>query len=139
MISESPARVDTATPPAVRAVTPSGSESPLARPWPTPPTLPHPVGRRVRTAIDFLRARPILVLLLMSPGLPEYLSGSSPLNAIVLNPGWFLLQLGLNLGLYGPGVLLIREASVRWRNGLVPVLLLGAAYGVLEEGIALST
>ncbi len=66
------------------------------------------VATRVRGAIDYLRARPILVLLLMSPGLPEYLSGSSPLNAIALNPAWFVLQLGLNLGLYGPGVLLIR-------------------------------
>src|SRR6202043_2426807 len=44
-----------------------------------------------------------------------------------------------NLGLYGPGVLLIREAKVRWHKGWTTVLLLGAAYGILEEGIALST
>lgn len=51
----------------------------------------------------------------------------------------FLFQLLANLGLYGPGVLLIREAKVRWKRGWGPVLLLGAAYGVLEEGVALST
>jgi hypothetical protein len=51
----------------------------------------------------------------------------------------FLFQLAANLGLYGPGVLLIREAKVRWNKGWATVLLLGAAYGILEEGVALST
>jgi hypothetical protein len=78
-------------------------------------------------------------LLLLSPGIPEYLSGSSPINAVVLNPAMFLFQLTANLGLYGPGVLLIREAKVRWNKGWATVLLLGAAYGILEEGVALST
>ncbi len=87
----------------------------------------------------FIRKYPILLLLLLSPGIPEYLTGSSPLNAVILNPPQFLLQIVLNLGLYGPGVILIREAAVRWRKGWASVLLLGAAYGILEEGIALST
>jgi hypothetical protein len=51
----------------------------------------------------------------------------------------FLFQLVANLGLYGPGVLLVREAKVRWGKGWGTVLLLGAAYGILEEGVALST
>ncbi len=51
----------------------------------------------------------------------------------------FVFQIVANLGLYGPGVLLIREAMVRWQKGWGSVLLLGAAYGILEEGIALST
>ena len=87
----------------------------------------------------FLRSHPVLSLLLLSPGIPEYLSSSSPLNAIVLNPPMFFFQLLANLGLYGPGVLLVREAKVRWKKGWGSVLLLGAAYGVLEEGVALST
>ena len=87
----------------------------------------------------FLRAHPAVLLVLLSPGIPEYLSGSSPVNAIVLNPGQFAFQIVANLGLYGPGVLLVREAKVRWNKGLASVLLLGAAYGILEEGIALST
>jgi hypothetical protein len=76
---------------------------------------------------------------LLSPGIPEYISSSSRFNAIVLNPALFVLQLLLNLGLYGPGVILIREATIRWKKGWATVLLLGAAYGILEEGIALST
>ena len=87
----------------------------------------------------FLGRHPALCLLLLSPGIPEYLTSSSPINAIVLNPPQFLLQLALNLGLYGPGVLLVREANVRWGKGPATVLLLGAAYGILEEGVALST
>lgn len=87
----------------------------------------------------FLRAHAVVCLLLLSPGIPEYLSGSSPVNALVLNPAQFAFQLVANLGMYGPGVLLVREAKIRWNKGLATVLLLGAAYGILEEGIALST
>jgi hypothetical protein len=87
----------------------------------------------------FLRKHPILCLLLLTPGIPEYLGGSSPISAIVLNPGQFIFQLVANLGLYGTGVLLIREAMVRWQKGWASVLLLGGAYGILEEGVALST
>jgi len=57
----------------------------------------------------------------------------------VTNPAQFVLQLVLNLGLYGPGVLLTREARVRWRKGWPTVILLGVAYAILEEGISLST
>jgi len=89
--------------------------------------------------LGFLGAHPVLCLLLLSPGIPEYVSGSSPFNAIILKPVMFAFQLLANLGLYGPGVLLIREARVRWSKGWGSVLLLGAAYGILEEGIALST
>ncbi len=89
--------------------------------------------------IRFLRSHPVVSLLFLSPGIPEYLSSSSAINAIVLNPAMFLFQLVANLGLYGPGVLLIYEAKVRWKKGWATVILLGAAYGILEEGVALST
>jgi hypothetical protein len=93
----------------------------------------------LRGILAFLQRHPVVCLLLLSPGIPEYLSGSSPTNAIVLNPFMFAFQILANLGLYGPGVLLVREAMVRWKKGWATVLLLGAAYGILEEGIALST
>ncbi|MDA4114782.1 MAG: hypothetical protein OK474_12130 [Thaumarchaeota archaeon] len=93
----------------------------------------------VQRLFSFLRAHPILCLLILTPGIPEYLSSSSPVYTIVLNPPQFVFQLAANLGLYGPGVLLIREAIIRWNKGWGSVLLLGAAYGILEEGIALST
>ena len=77
--------------------------------------------------------------MLLTPGIPEYLSSSSPIADIFLNPGTFALELVANLDLYGPGVLLVREAMIRWKKGWVTVLLLEAAYGILEEGVALST
>lgn len=87
----------------------------------------------------FIKSHPVVLLALFSPGIPEYLSSSSPLNSIILNPIFFPIQLALNLALYTPGVLLVREATIRWHKGLGSVLLLGAAYGILEEGVALST
>ncbi len=51
----------------------------------------------------------------------------------------FFLFLGANLGLYGSGVILIREAMIRWKKGWASVFLLGAAYGIVEEGIDLWT
>ncbi|MCI4364001.1 MAG: hypothetical protein L3K13_06865 [Thermoplasmata archaeon] len=96
----------------------------------------RPLGKR---ATDWLRARPVLCLFLLTPGIPEYLSGSSSLAGVVTAPGAFLLFLLLNAGLYTSGVLLVREATLRWGKGWPTVLLLGAAYGILEEGVALST
>ncbi len=96
-------------------------------------------GNPLRGLFDFLRSHPVLCLLLLTPGIPEYLSGSSPLGNILLNPSSFFFGLFANLGLYGSGALLIREAMVRWNKGWPSALLMGGAYGILEEGIGLST
>jgi len=95
-----------------------------------------PVGARV---VGYLKAHPVISLLILTPGIPEYLSSSSPINAIVLNPPQFVFQLLANLGLYGSGALLIHDGAIRWKKGWATILLLGAAYGILEEGVALST
>lgn len=89
--------------------------------------------------IALLKSHPVVFLLLLTPGIPEYLSGSSAVSALLLNPALFVFQALANLGLYGSGALLIREAKVRWNKGWGTVLLLGGAYGILEEGVALST
>jgi hypothetical protein len=89
--------------------------------------------------VHYLKSHPLLFLLLLTPGIPEYLSASSQLTLLVLFPPVFFLFLGANLGLYGSGVLLIREAMIRWKKGWASVFLLGAAYGILEEGIDLWT
>ena len=94
------------------------------------------VGARV---VGYLKTHPVIALLILTPGIPEYLSSSSPINAIILNPPQFVFQLLANLGLYGSGALLIHDAGIRWKRGWATILLLGAAYGILEEGVALST
>jgi hypothetical protein len=75
----------------------------------------------------------------LTPGIPEYLSASSSISLLVLNPILFLLFLGANVALYGSGVILIREAMIRWKKSYATVLLLGMAYAIVEEGLALRT
>lgn len=79
-------------------------------------------------------AWPAIVLVLLSLSLAEFLTGSTPMMALI-HPG-ALLPL---LGLYGAGVLLIRDVSLRWKNGWVSLFLLGFSYAIAEEGIATKT
>ena len=60
----------------------------------------------------------------------ELLSGSSPPLEFFFPPGFLLF-----VGLYGSGVLVVRELALRWDKGWPSILLLGAAYGILEEGL----
>jgi hypothetical protein len=101
------------------------------------PTTPRP-SLYVR-AKNYLRAHPILCLALLTPGIPEYLSGSSSPTVFAVNPLVGFLFLIANLGIYTAGVLLIWEARVRWKLGWASVLALGVAYGIAEEGLALDT
>lgn len=89
--------------------------------------------------VNFLKSHPVLFLILLTPGIPEYLSGSSNLSLLAFSPLVFYLFLGANVALYGSGVLLIREAMIRWRKGWASVFFLGVAYGIVEEGLALRT
>jgi hypothetical protein len=70
------------------------------------------------------------VLFILSPMIGELLSGSAP-------PVEFFNPLGLLvlLLLYGGGAVLIREWLHRWDKGWWSLLLLGAAYGMVEEGL----
>jgi len=99
---------------------------------------PQPTGMLSRL-VRFLKSHPLLFMLLLTPGIPEYLSASSQITLLVLNPVLFFLFLGANIGLYGSGVILIREAMIRWKKGWASVFLLGVAYGIVEEGLALWT
>ncbi|HTT25611.1 MAG TPA: hypothetical protein VMH90_01435 [Thermoplasmata archaeon] len=105
-------------------------------PVPVPPTVRPGSYARLKA---FLSAHPILCLALLTPGIPEYLSGSSSPVGLLGSPLLFLLLLCANLGLYLAGVLLIRETRVRWQLGWASVLALGVAYGIAEEGLALDT
>jgi hypothetical protein len=77
------------------------------------------------------RFLPPLVLVVTAFVVAELLPGSAPITQPGLWP--FLLLI------YGPGALLIRESARRLGRGWASVLLLGAAYGLIEEGLALQS
>jgi len=86
--------------------------------------------------VAFLRRHPVFCLFLLTPGLPEYLSGSSSFVFLVASPLWFFLALGINAAMYTSGALLVREALIRWKKGWPTMFALGAAYAIMEEGVA---
>ncbi len=73
---------------------------------------------------------PALALFFLSPMVGELLSGSSP-PAEFFNPIVFLLLAAL----YGSGAIIAREMTFRWGKGWATLLILGAAYGIIEEGL----
>ncbi len=73
---------------------------------------------------------PALVLFFLSPTVAELLSGSAPPREF-FNPFTLILLMAL----YGSGAVLCRELTRRWRKGWLCLLCLGAAYGILEEGL----
>lgn len=74
------------------------------------------------------RLKPALSLVLLSPLIAEYLLGSLSFKQLVLFPIMALM--------YGAGALLVRETARRAGRGWPTILLLGLAYGVIEEGVA---
>ncbi|MGB8259192.1 MAG: hypothetical protein WCE75_02525 [Terracidiphilus sp.] len=77
------------------------------------------------------RLLPVLVLALLSPFIAEVLLGATPLSRADS-----LLPLTL---LYGGGAVAIRELARRRGSGWSTVLWLGAAYGLVEEGLVMQT
>jgi len=73
---------------------------------------------------------PALTLFLLSPIIGELVSGSAPPSQWLAPTTWLIM-----VPLYGAGAVLARELAVRWKSGWLGVILLGAAYGILEEGI----
>lgn len=72
----------------------------------------------------------ILTLALLSPLTAEVLTGSTPILPFLF-PTTILYQVLF----YGSGALLIREAVRRRGLGWPSIVLLGGAYGILEEGL----
>ncbi|MBO0779969.1 MAG: hypothetical protein J2P37_14190 [Ktedonobacteraceae bacterium] len=73
----------------------------------------------------------VLALIVIAPLVAEVFSGSTPIT----QPGLLLVDLLI----YGPGALLIRELVRRRQRGWASILLLGVAYGFIEEGLALQS
>jgi hypothetical protein len=76
------------------------------------------------------RLIPPVALFLLAPVIAELLSGSAP-------PVEFFRPIGLAVLtiLYGGGAILVREITIRWKKGWLSLLVLGAAYGIIEEGL----
>ncbi|MGA5303161.1 hypothetical protein ACPCHT_24750 [Nucisporomicrobium flavum] len=87
----------------------------------TTPARPRTPGRR----------RAALTLVVLAPMVAEVTLGTVPLAMI-----WVVV---VYLPVYGAGVLLIREIARRTGAGWGGILLLGLAYGLVEEGIALQS
>jgi hypothetical protein len=77
-----------------------------------------------------LKISPAWILFVLAPAIGELLSGSAP-PAEFFHPISFLLLSAL----YGGGALLVREVKIRWHKGYASLFILGAAYGVIEEGL----
>jgi hypothetical protein len=80
------------------------------------------------------RIPPAIALFLLSPVVGELLSGSAPPAEFFTPFGFTIMTL-----LYGGGALVARELKVRWGKGMGSLLLLGAAYGILEEGVMVAS
>lgn len=74
--------------------------------------------------------QPALALFFIAPIFGELFSGSSPLNEYI-NPVTFIT---LSL-LYGCGAIIVRELAILWQKGWLSIFILGAAYGIYEEGV----
>ncbi|MGQ9728646.1 MAG: hypothetical protein ACUVSC_09040 [Candidatus Fervidibacter sp.] len=73
---------------------------------------------------------PAIVLFILSPVIGELLSGSSPPTEFFNPLTFFLLAV-----LYGGGAIWVRELVVGWGKGWLSLFVLGAAYGIIEEGL----
>ncbi|MFC4114347.1 hypothetical protein [Nonomuraea zeae] len=73
--------------------------------------------------------RAALLLAVITPVIAELTLGNPPLSRI-----WLML---LWIPIYGAGTVLIRELVRRRRGGWPSILLLGLAYGIVEEGLVL--
>jgi len=98
-------------------------------------TLDRPYSAVGDVAVGKVRWYSVAFLVVMAACLAEFLTGSTPFLGPINNPIGF----AFNLGLYGGGALLIREATIRWRKRWGAILLLGGAYAVGEEGFAAKT
>lgn len=82
---------------------------------------------------------PVWLLLLLVPAIPEFMTGSAPITPLSFAPLQFAVQLAILMGVYATGRLLVREFATIFPKGWAPVRLLGGAYGILKEGVAVAS
>ncbi len=97
--------------------------------YPSSPLQPTQHVRRFQHAWPAL-----LTLYFLSPMIGEVLSGSTPILSFI-QPFSLIYQPAL----YGSGAILVRELVRRRGLGWGSIFLLGAAYGILEEGLVVTS
>jgi hypothetical protein len=90
-----------------------------------PPTPTAPSRPTQRTGVA------VAILFVLSPLTAEVLSGSTPIILFLTQPVGMLYLIGF----YGSGAVLVRELVRRRGLGWPNILILGMAYGILEEGL----
>lgn len=84
--------------------------------------------------IRFLRPAPGIFLFFIAPIVGSLLSGSTPPNS------FFNLLMLLSLCfLYGGGAIIARELMLYWGKGWPTLLMLGATFGIIVEGLQLKS
>src|SRR5689334_1076568 len=78
------------------------------------------------------RGAPAATLFVLAPVIGEVLFGAIPLSRLPFG------LLGV-VGLYGGGAILVRELVVRRRLGAAWMVVLGLAYGLVEEGLVVQS
>jgi len=88
----------------------------------------------LRGEIIMKKYAPVIVLFFLSPIIGELLSGSAP-------PVEFFNPFGLIIlpALYGSGAILAREITLKWGKRWPTILILGLAYGIIEEGLMIKS
>jgi len=74
------------------------------------------------------------VLFFLSPLIGELLSGSAPPSEFFTLFGFTIMSL-----LYGGGAVIARELKITWGKGVGSLLLIGASYGIVEEGLMVAS
>lgn len=77
---------------------------------------------------------PAWLLFFLAPSIGELLTSAAP-PVKFFNPFFFLVVCIL----YGGGAVIVRELACRWRKGWPAVLLLGATFAVVEEGLMMKS
>ncbi|HKV84270.1 MAG TPA: hypothetical protein VJN88_06915 [Ktedonobacterales bacterium] len=122
------------------ATRPTDATADSRREAPLPAPAAPPAPSATTPARSSSRGRPrrvwpaVLTLFILAPAIGEMLSGSTP-PLLFINP----LSLVFETGLYGSGAILVRELARRRGLGWANILMLGAAYGVLEEGLVVTS
>ncbi len=80
------------------------------------------------------RIPPALFLFFLAPAIGELLSGSAP-PVEFFNPFMLIILPAL----YGSGAVLARELTLRWDKRWPTILMLGLAYGIIEEGLMIKS